>query len=176
MKSTLPGGDLRPIPDCYILTGDSNMIEMKILPDISDSKSAAYSDESIIGRAFPMKTFSHGENRAISWTAHFIVCKGTDPQELLSILRSIESCVYPNDLNTATPYEPPAICQIQCGQLLGDFPLCVVLKSYSVKFPTDVAWDEETYIPYKFDVDMSFEVVYDSNDLPGAGRIFTSGM
>lgn len=176
MKATLPGGDLIPIPDCYVQCGDGNLIEMKILPDISDNKSAAYNDEPIIGRSLPLKTFSHGENRAISWTAHFIVCKSGDAQEHLANLRSIEGCVYPQDNSTATPYEPPPICKIKCGQILGDDELCVVLKSYSVKFPTDIAWDEDLYIPYKFDVDMSFEVVYDSNDLPGADRIFTSGM
>lgn len=176
MKATLPGGDLVPIPDCYVICGDGNWIDMKILPDISDSKSAAYNDEPIIGRSLPLKTFSHGENRSISWTAHFIVCKSGDAEEILSNLRSIEGCVYPTDTSTATPYEPPPICKIKCGMILGDDELCVVLKSYSVKFPTDIAWDEDNYIPYKLDVDMSFEVVYDSNDLPGADRIFTSGM
>ena len=176
MKATRPGGDLVPIPDCYIQCGNNNTIEMKILPDISDSKSASYSDESIVGRSFPMKSFSHGENRSISWTAHFVNCKEGDAESLLEDLRSIESCVYPDDEGTSTPYSPPPICKIKCGRILGEEELCVIMKSYSVKFPTDVAWDEDTYLPYKFDVDMSFDVVYDSTDLPGSDKIFSDGM
>jgi hypothetical protein len=53
--------------------------------------------------------------------------------------------------------------------------LCVVLRRYSVKLPTDVAWDEETYCPYKFDLETEWEVVYTSSDLPGAERIFSTG-
>jgi hypothetical protein len=59
--------------------------------------------------------------------------------------------------------------------LLGAEPLCVVLRNYTVKFPTDVAWDENFYCPYKFDVETTWEAVYKSSDLPGQERIFTSG-
>jgi hypothetical protein len=47
-----------------------------------------------------------------------------------------------------------------------------------------VPWDDDTlfcdqggavYLPYKFTVDMSFEVVYSSENLPGAEKIFKSG-
>lgn len=175
MKATRPGGDLVPIPDCYVECGDHTIL-MKILPDISDTKSASYSDEPIIGRSFPVKSFSHGENRTISWSSHFINCKAGDAESLLQDLRAIESCVYPDDSGTSTPYAPPTICKIKCGRILGEEELCVVLKSYSVKFPTDVPWDEETYLPYKFDVDMSFDVVYNSDDLPGSEKIFSDGM
>ena len=51
----------------------------------------------------------------------------------------------------------------------------MILKSYSVKFPTDIAWDESTLLPYKFDVDTSWDVVYKSMDLPGQERIFQTG-
>jgi hypothetical protein len=49
--------------------------------------------------------------------------------------------------------------------------LCVVLKQYSVSFPTDVIWDEQTYLPYKFDVDLTWEVVYSNDTLPGQDQI-----
>lgn len=150
-------------------------IKMKILPDISDSKSASYSDEAIIGRSQPIKTYSHSENRAISWTLHLIACEDQDLRTNLNIMRALEACLYPKDRSQKTSYEPPPICKIKCGVLLGDQELCVVLKSYSVKFDPGVAWDESTLMPYKLDVDLSFETVYSSDDLPGADRIFQSG-
>lgn len=186
-KATLQGGNLSEIKDCYIkipkqrnfveLPGGFNgIIPMKILPDISDSKSASYNDEAIIGRSFPMKTFSHSENRAISWTAYFMVCKEEDIQNNLFYLRAIESAVYPrNDLGGA-PYAPPPVCVLSCGELLAKSKeVCAILKSYSVKFDTTVPWDEATKLPYKFSVDMQWEIVYMSNNLPGQDRIFRGG-
>lgn len=173
MKATMGSGELREMSDCYITTPFST-IKMRVLPDISDTKSAQYSPETIIGRAQPVTTYSHSEARNISWSCHFIVCKQGDWDKNLSYLRALEACVYPKD-GGSTPYEPPPICKIKCGKMLADSELCVILKSYSVKFPTDVVYDETTYIPYKMDVDLSFEVAYDSNDLPGADRIFSTG-
>ena len=148
---------------------------MDNLPELSDSKSANYSDISIIGRSFPMKTYGSSENRAISWSMHLFVKKQEDIVGNLAILRKLESCVYPRFTGPG-PYAPPLICRIKCGDLLSvGPPLCVVLKSYSVKFPTDVAWDAKKLTPYKMDIDLSFEVVYASDDLPGADRIFQSG-
>jgi len=171
MKATGSSGELVPIEECYISI-DGATIKMKVLPDISDSKSASYNDEPIIGRSFPMKTYSHSENRTISWTAHFIVCKKADIEQNIKDLYLIAGCVYPEE---GEPYSPPPICQIKCGKLLAEDELCVVLRSYSVKFPTEVAWDEETMVPYKFDVDMTWEVVYSTEELPNAGDIFSSG-
>lgn len=178
MKSTILGGDLKEIPNCYITIPRGGKIPMKILPDISDGKSASYNDEAVIGRSYPMKTYSHSENRSINWTAYFMVCKQSDIYTNLNYLRYIESAVYPKQ--NFLPYAPPPVCQIACGDLLvplanGEKELCVVLKSYSVKFPTDVPWDEETNLPYRFSVDMNWEVVYNSNDLPGQEDILTLG-
>lgn len=176
MKATLPSGDLVELDDCYINIEEfGQQIFMKILPDISDSKSANYADEPGIGRSFPFKNYAYSENRTISWTCHFIVCKDGDQQEILENLRALEACTYPMEGDGSAPYWPPPICKIKCGDLLGDEELCCVLKSYSVKFPTEVAWDQLGYIPYKLDVDLSFEVIYVSSDLPGADRIFSEG-
>ena len=89
----------------------------------------------------------------------------------------LESAVYPRDAESGSlaPFIPPPVCRIKCGSLLGDRELCVILRSYSVKFPTDVPWDRDTYLPYKFDVDLSWEVVYKSSELPGQGRIIREG-
>ena len=172
MKATLPNGSLRPIDDCYIYVPElSDEIVMKILPDISDTKSTTYSDEPAIGRSFPIKNYSQSDNRSISWTIHMMVCREGDREEIIQAMKLLEACVYPT--RQETPYAPPPICQIKCGRLLtdDDQPLCCVLKNYSVKFPTDVAWDEEGYVPYKLDIDLTFEAVYDSKNLPYAEDI-----
>lgn len=175
MRATNLNGELIPIKDCYIQT-PFKTITMKILPELSDSKSANYADEVVIGRSTPIKTYSHSDNRTISWTVHFIACKKTDLEDNLESLRALEACVYPQNGTGSTAYEPPPICHIRCGKLLSrDESLCVVLKSYSIRYPTDVVWDDATYIPYKFDVDLSFDVVYNSTNLPGAEDIFVSG-
>jgi hypothetical protein len=170
MKATLPNGSLRDIEDCYIYIPElSDEIVMRILPDISDSKSANYADESAIGRSFPIKNYAYSENRTISWTIHLMVCKEGDQDDILRQIKLLEACVYPS--NKEQPYAPPPICKIKCGKLLAETELCCVLKSYSVKFPTDVAWDDIGYVPYKLDIDLSFEVVYDSSSLPYAEEI-----
>lgn len=177
---------LAPIKNCYIELPGFGKVVMNNLPDLSDSKSASYSDQSIIGRSFPLKTFSHSENRSINWGLHLFVTKQADIggnlvpnqesiQGNLAIMRVLESCVYPRDSGTG-PYTPPLICKLFCGELLSrQGPICAVLKSYSVKFPSDVAWDEATLTPYKIDIDLSFDVVYSSSDLPGADRIVQFG-
>ena len=118
---------------------------------------------------------------------HFVVIEDQDIEDNLMALRLIESAVYPMD-DPRFPYRPPPICRIECGQLLGGaqngqdrHPVCVILKSYSVQFPTDVPWDNgirtsgaigsATFLPYKFDLTCNWEVVYPSSELPGQERI-----
>lgn len=187
MKATQPQGGLVPISGCYIDIPDLNVtIPMYILPDISDSKSVSYPDENGIGRSMPFKSFQSSENRTISWTAHFLVTNsfsngasgaGVSPNDLETWLRAIEACTYPQDKNTnGAPYAPPPICKLKCGRILSvEKEICSVLKSYSVKFDTSMPWDEDSYMPYKLDIDMSFDVVYDQSDLPGSDQIMNSG-
>lgn len=173
MKATLSGGKLLLIPNCYIKI-QGNTIPMNMLPDISDSKSATYNDEAVIGRSSPMKTYSHSDNRTISWTAYFITTSREDIMYNLEYLRLIESAVYPRD-QAFQPYAPPPVCALRCGHLLDQSAdLCAVMKSYSVKFPTDVAWDADTNLPYKFSIDMQFDIVYESSSLPGQEKIIES--
>jgi|GEM_PF-6866659 len=174
-KATLQGGALTVIRDCWIYIPTFGPILLYALPDISDSKSAAYNDEPIIGRSFPLKTYSHSDNRSISMQVHLYVTKPDDVATNLAYLRAIESCTYPKDGAMGTPFAPPPVCQIKCGKLLGATPLCVVLKQYSVKFPTDVTWDDTDYTPWKFDIDTTWEVVYSSAALPGQERIMAWG-
>jgi hypothetical protein len=181
MKATDDYGLLQEITDCYIQTPIENKkIIMKILPDISDSKDAQYSDEPVIGRSTPIKNYSYSGIRSISWSAHFVATQESDltvgnGKSILDNLRLIQSLVYPEESSSA-PYSPPPICKLRCGKLLADNEVCAILKSYNVKFDTAVVWSEDSYIPYKIDVDMTWEVVYDSTDLPGQDRIMKSGM
>lgn len=197
-KATNLTGDLNFIDNCYVQTPGKlsgiydastrefvgswdGKIPMRIIPDISDGKAASYGDESAMGRSIPIKTFSHGENRAISWTAHFIVCKQDDIAWNILYLRAIESLVYPKTNVSGAPYSPPPVCLLKCGHLLSgsfsgdDGGVCAVLKNYDVKFPPDVPWDPITLLPYKFSVGMSWDVVYKSDDLPGQDRIMYKG-
>jgi hypothetical protein len=170
-------GVLQPITDCYIEVTDGgqlsgNKITARVLPEITDSKTANYADEPILGRSFPAKTFGHGENRTVTINWHFVLLKEGDASDALGFLRKIQSLVYP--LNAKSPYAPPLIVKLKCGQLLSKEPLCAVLKSYSVNFPTEVPWAPNTYLPYKFDVNMSFDIVYATSELPGQEMIIMS--
>lgn len=178
-KATTTTGALNPISDCeliipsvtYKLNGTENgQIVFKSLPDMSDQKGASYNDEPIPGRSLPIKTFAHGENRSISLTASFFIVESGDEQKNLMILRAIQSAVYPED-SSSMPYAPPPICKLRCGKLLSNGYLCVVMKSYNVKFDTSVPWGSSYYLPYKLEIGMDFDVVYSSSSLPGAQKI-----
>lgn len=174
MKATNTGS-LNKLYDCYIKVGNET-IYMNNLPDISDTKSAVYNQEGIIGRSFPLYTYSHSADRTINMQLHFFVVNKVDAKNNLAKLKSIQSAVYPRDgSESSTPYQPPVICKIKCKNILADDELCVVLQSYSVKFPTEVAWDEETFCPFRFDVDTNWLVVYTSSNLPDNTRIIQSG-
>lgn len=188
MKATDESGNLVDIPNCYINIEGLNWgtekllpIKMKILPDISDSKGASYTNESGIGRSMPFKSYQNSEDRSISWTIHFIICKQGDADTILRQMRLLESLVYPEmEATGGAPYAPPHICKLKCGNILatGGQEVCAILKNYSVKFDPNVPWDEATGIPYKFDMDLQFEVVYDQNStnfLAGAKNIFQIG-
>lgn len=166
MRATIDGR-LSPVPDCKITIPGAGVILMNNLPDISDSKSAVFNSESIIGRSFPLYTYSHSSDRTINMVLHFFIVERDDAIRNLNSLRYIQSAVYPRSGESqGTPYQPPPVCTIECGKLLSNGPLCALLQSYSVKFPTEVAWDEETYCPYRFDVDTNWLITYTSSGLP----------
>lgn len=177
--ATITGGSLVPIENCYIiipLERDEFKVIMSVLPEITDTKSASYNDEVVIGRSSPLKTYSQSDNRAITMTLHMVVSEPDDIEYNLRALRFIQSAVYPREGANGAPFIPPPVCRIKCGKLLSENEeLCVILKNYSVKFPTEVAWDEDTFTPFKFDIETSWDVVYKSADLPGQERIFAFG-
>lgn len=181
MKATYPSGRLIPIPDCYIEIPDllpNAPIPMTILPDISDGKSATYSDESGIGRSVPFKSYTNSDNRSISWTIHWVLCNDGDQEQVLQWIRALEACVYPQDGDVDIPYYPPPICKLRCGKLLASSdvgPICAVLKSYSIKYDPSVPWDDKNLLPFKLDMDLQFDVIYNQAELPGASQILQSG-
>lgn len=186
MKATQPKGGLVPISGCYIDISDLGVtIPMYILPDISDSKSVSYPDENGMGRSMPFKSFQNSENRTISWTAHFLITNsssngasgaGVSAEDLITWLRAIEACTYPQDGQNGAPYTPPPICKLKCGRILSESDeICSIMKSYNVKFDPGVPWDEDSFMPYKLDIDMTFDVIYDQSSLPGASQIMGSG-
>ena len=183
-------GRLNPVDLCFIdipisIDGLSQVhrVTLNNLPDLSDTKSAIYNNEGIIGRSFPLYTYSHSGDRQINMQLHFFATEQSDISKNVQDLRAIQSAVYPREGTSGAPYKPPPVCRIQCGQLLSGNPqrdepqddLCVVLQSYSVKFPTEVAWEENFYVPYRFDVETSWLTVYSSEDLPFQEQIYTTG-
>lgn len=169
-------GKLQPI-NCSITVPSVGQLKPRILPEITDRKSATYNDENIIGRSFPVKTYAHSDNRVITMKWHIVIVDAATQQEAVQQLHAFQSCVYPGPGQGSSPYTPPAICTIDCGQILSPGSqggsLCVVLKDYSVSYPTDVAWDETLLMPNKFDIDLTWEVVYASSQLPGSDKIIS---
>ena len=175
MKAT-NDGSLTPISKCTVLIPNAGTIVLNNLPTLTDAKTAVYNNEAIIGRSTPLYTYSHSGDRTISLAMHFFVVDKGDAAKNLKYLRWIQSAVYPREGTGGSPFTPPVICQLKCGSLLADNePLCCALQSYSVKFPEEVAWDAETFIPFRFDVETSWIVVYTSDDLPFQSRIVQFG-
>lgn len=192
MRATESYGKLNPIPRAEIMipiirnfrsvairlltnaVGRKYIITLNNLPEITDSKSSDYPDENIIGRSFPVKNYSHSGNRQIGMKIHLYTLEDKDRIINMQHLRAIQSAVYPDE-TPLLPYIPPPICKIRVGNLLtaqNDGWLCVLLKQYNCNYPIDVVWDEATYMPYKLDIDLIWEVVFPNSRLPGQQRIF----
>jgi hypothetical protein len=174
-KGTNQKGSLNPINECKLEIPGGETIVLDNLPTISDTKSAQYNAESIIGRSSPLHTYHYSDTRVISISFHFFIVNKGDGAKNIDHLRAICSCSYPREGDSNSSFVPPPICKFKCGKLLAEEDLCVVLQSYNVRFPDDVAWDAETLCPYKFDVDTTWWVVYNSSDLPYMSRILRSG-
>lgn len=150
-------------------------ITLKALPEVSDNKSAEYSDEPIIGRSFPVKMYTSSGNRQIGMKAPFFVARQADIADNWKSLRLLQSAVYPEDETQESPaYIPPPICQIRLGFLFtaqNDGWISAILRSCNVSYPTDVVWDYATYLPYRFDLDLQWDIVFSNSSLPGQSKI-----
>lgn len=175
-KGTTSSGALAPINNCYLVIPNAMTITLDNLPEIGDSKNAQYNAEPIIGRSSPIHTYHYSDTRNISFTIHLFIQQQGDAVLNLQKLRAIQSALYPREGGNGAPFIPPVICNIRCGDLLAvGQDLCVILQSCNVRFPTDVAYDADTMCPYRFDIETSWWVVYNSPDLPYQDRIITSG-
>jgi hypothetical protein len=191
-------------PDiCYIaipIYSGVHYVKMVALPNVSEGKTAQYNQELILGRSFPMYTYSYSGDRTIDIQLHFFItqepCFSYDTRVLpgqsplsnsfggggcnqcadcnLQNLRALQSALYPREGNSTygAPFQPPPVCTICIGGLLGVAPICAILTSCRVSFPNDVPWDESNFCPYRFDVDTSWLAVYDSTNLPYQSRIY----
>ncbi len=165
-RATLKNGQLAPLTNCYILTPCGNIC-LRILPEISDSKGANYMPENIPGRVTPILTYAYSEQRTISSELHFMVTGPNDITNNFTYMAIIRQLVYPGPATAIAPFTPPPVARFVCGHLLdGADGLCVILKSYSMRYPTDVAWDDLTCLPYRFTVSCNWDVVYTCEKLP----------
>lgn len=176
--ASIVGGKLVPLEKCWLYIpspGNGITIFLDNIPDISDSKSTQFSDEPVIGRASPLKTYSYSDTRALSINFKLYSQTKTDILKNIQIFRAIESLAYPRKESQGMPYQPPPVCKFVCGEFLGSEPLCVQLKSVSKRTTSDVPWDLEYYIPWKVELETTWDVVYSNNSLPGQERIFDYG-
>lgn len=169
-RGTETSGRLAVLSKCKIIT-PCGTICLRILPDISDSKGANYAQENSIGRSNPLITFAYSEPRNITTELHFMTTTTGDINDNWRSLRIIQSLVYPGTatVDGGAPFTPPPVVRFICGQLMdGDNGLCLILKNYSIRYPTNVAWDEITYLPYQFSISCNWEVVYACKNLPSS--------
>jgi len=181
MKSTFDRGRLVPVQtkssECSLFIPGFGRIVMDNLPDLTDSKQNVWSEDQVMGRSSPIVGYNHSGSRTISLVFHFFAVRRADLIRNISYLNAIRSCAYPRKSTSANiPYLPPVICKFRFGKTLSnDGDVCIILDSYNFSPPTDVIWDEELLMPYKFDVSTSWKIVYSSNDLPFNTRIITLG-
>lgn len=195
LADTAPGGKLNTISQavrtanssgnvlCQISIPATNsdgdaqnyIVEPRILPEITDQKSASYADTTVIGRSTPIKTYSSSDNRTLSIKLHYLVVEEADIENNYRDIWAIASAAYPR---TGEPYKPPPVCEIQCGKMLGEVPLCCILQNYSIQFPNNVVWDAATLVPYYFNITTSWHVVYSTGGegLPNQTRILFNGV
>jgi len=169
-RGTKNDGSLAPLQygdaKCEIQT-PCGCITLKILPDITDSKSATYVNDPAPGRSTPMLTYAYSDPRNISTELHFMTTTVQDINDNIKAIRIIQNLVLPGPQSGTAPFTPPPVVKFICGVLMDGFDgLCLVLKSYSIRYPTEVAWDISTFLPYRFTISCQWEAVYPCNKLP----------
>lgn len=170
-------GMLKPIDCSVTIPGVEKPLRPYVMPDISEGKGATYADEPVIGRSFGVKTYGHSDNRNITMNWHVVIMDEDSKKEAIRQLNAFRSCVYPVDGNSGASYAPPPICKIECGEKTrgtkDEKSVCVVLKTYNVSFPIDVAHDPVSLLPYRFDISLNWDVVFPTSKLPGQSMIIT---
>jgi hypothetical protein len=190
LATTEQQGKLNPIPHCWIYLGnltefqisdaadgsenDPNFVRLYALPELQDGKSVQYADQTIQGRAAPVKTYSYSSDRNIGLTLHLYVTQSSDITRNLDIIRRIASLAHPEYNNT---YLPPKIARMRCGKLLSEdaWGIPVLLTSYNVSYDTDIQWfydeDTQTYMPLHVSISTEWSVIYSWTSLPGSADV-----
>lgn len=182
------GGSLLPIyGTCYLKiplpSGGSGgrrefrTIYFRSLPEVTDKKSASYNSQTIFGRSSPIRSYSDSGPRTIEISFDLYNVDDRIRRENFSYLRAIASAVHPQ--YGAEMYGPPPICRLACGAILsgsdpeggsrGNKPppeLDCLLTDYSFSYGKESVFDDAMF-PFHISVDLTLEVIYSSQNLPG---------
>lgn len=175
-------GKLQKIKGCWLkipgslTTGGKHYF--RSLPEITDSKSANYNSQTIFGRASPIRSFSDSAPRtiSISWDMYNVDQLARDAT--YEMIRAISSAVYPI---YEPPYNPPPICQFQCGSILAGkhqedrMAMDCLIMSYNFSYGKDSIMDDYM-MPFHISASLDLEVIYSSKDLPGQDAIIQEGV
>lgn len=191
LSTNLQTNGLAWIKGCY-LYAKGRTVYPTVLPELTDKHNATYSDEPIMGRSMPVKSYASSGDRIITWKWKFVNVNRESYLRNLEDYNFLKSLTYPiSQPNSPLPYEPPPICNIRCGSIFAGYAqqgldLNVICTDCSASFPTDVAWtsfsssvmaeqEELNFMPMEFHVDTTFAVVYKATNLPGQERVMTLG-
>lgn len=162
------GGNLTNIPTCIFTVPGAGSFQLKVVPTISDSKSANYASQTIYGRSNPVRSYSESGPRTITigWS---VFNTDEDIENNIKLIRAIQASVHPK-----YQYDPPPICKLQCGKLLSSGVVDVLVTNYKFNYSNDCVYNDDL-IPFQIDIDLDLEVAYSQANLPGFNDVYPSG-
>lgn len=180
-------GQLAPIPNCWIripveigeVAAGEDTFLIREIPEITDSKSANYTSQTIFGRSSPIRSYSNSEARKLSVSFNVYNTSEGVRRANFFLLRRIEAAVHPS--YQPSQYQPPPVCQFQCGVALSGMiggpeedaevrPVNVIIQNYSFSFGQDTFYDDDL-LPFVIGVSLDLEVVYSQSTLPGSADV-----
>ena len=163
---------------CYIEVGApiNRTYRLTTLPDLTWDKGASYNAQPIIGRASPVVTYANSKQRTISITLHMHSPTKADLEYNMQSVHMLASTLHPRYQGT---YAPPPICLFSCGTVAsGNNATASPFRSFrfivtSIRqtFNNETMWDEQYMVPRAWDLEISGEVVYAYQHLPGANDV-----
>jgi len=167
-KATNADGSLVLLNKLIVLkrnTG-SYSIPFQVLPTVSENKGANYTDQTVLGRASPIKVYTGSAPRSFEISIDYYIITNKDSGNMVKLLRNISASVYPK---YDKKYGPPDTWHFTMGIIDVD----MICKTYSVTYNTDCWWDADVMLPSHITIGTSWEVVYAQNDLPGQSDIIS---
>jgi len=165
-KATNPDGSFVSLEDSIVLkrnTGDYS-VPFQVLPTITENKGANYTDQTVLGRASPIKIYTGSAPRGFEIAIDYYIIVSEDSNKMVELLRNISASVYPK---YSERYGPPDTWHFTMGIIDVD----MICKTYNVTYNTDCWWDKDIMLPSHITIATSWEVVYAQEDLPGQGDI-----